>query len=141
MTQIRNAQVADADVLVELLAQLDYSAAGFIKEKIRALLGHPDAVLLVAEQEGAVRGFISLHFIPQIALAGDFCRVSYFCVDSRQTSQGIGKQLLEHAEKLAKERSCDRMELHCHSRRLRSHQFYERQDYEDSPKYFMKKLG
>lgn len=139
--QIRNAHLADADVLVELLAQLDYSAAGFIKEKIAGLLSHPDAALLVAEQDHLVRGFISLHFIPQIALAGDFCRVSYFCVDTTQTSRGIGKLLLEHAEELARQRGCDRMELHCHSRRLRSHAFYERQGYEDSPKYLMKKLG
>ena len=138
---IRDAQMADASALVELLVQLDYPAADFIKEKIAALLRHPDSALLVAEQHGQVLGFISLHFIPQLALAGDFCRVSYFCVDSRQTSQGIGRLLLEYAEQLARERDCDRMELHCHSRRLRSHQFYARQNYEDSPKYLMKMLG
>lgn len=141
MTQIRNACPADAEVLADLLAQLDYAAADFIKEKIAALSAHADAALLVAEQEGKVRGFISLHFIPQIALAGDFCRISYFCVDSRQTSQGTGKLLLEQAERLARERGCDRMEVHCHSRRLRAHQFYTRQAYADSPKYFMKMLA
>ncbi|MES2103431.1 MAG: GNAT family N-acetyltransferase [Pseudomonadota bacterium] len=140
MMQIRNAQLADAGAVAELLTQLDYSAAGFIHEKIAALLRHPDALLLVAEQDGDVLGFISLHFIPQIALAGDFCRVSYFCVDNQQTSQGIGKLLLDHAEQLAGERGCNRMEVHCHSRRTEAHRFYQRQAYLESPKYLMKIL-
>ncbi|MES2069584.1 MAG: GNAT family N-acetyltransferase [Pseudomonadota bacterium] len=138
---IRNARVDDAEVLARLLAQLDYAATAFIEEKIAALGRHPDAALLVAEQDAKVCGFIALHFIPQIALPGDFCRVSYFCVDRQHTSLSTGKLLLEHAERLASERGCDRMEVHCHSRRLRAHQFYARQGYQESPKYFMKMLA
>lgn len=133
--------MADADVLVDLLAQLGYSAQGYIKEKIATLLRHPDAALLVAEQDQQVLGFISLHFIPQIALEGDFCRISYFCVDDKQTSQGVGKLLIEHAEQMASEHGCDRMEVHSGSRRLRAHQFYTRQEYEESPKYFIKMVA
>jgi GNAT superfamily N-acetyltransferase len=45
-----------------------------------------------------------------------------------------------HVSTLARERSCDRIEVHCHSRRTDAHRFYERQGYEESPKYFTKSL-
>jgi hypothetical protein len=45
-----------------------------------------------------------------------------------------------YCEQLARERGCDRMEVHCHSRRVRAHAFYGRQGYEESPKYLIKKL-
>ncbi|MFM2483785.1 hypothetical protein [Celerinatantimonas yamalensis] len=33
---------------------------------------------------------ISVHFIPQLALAGDFARISYFCVADTARGRGIG---------------------------------------------------
>jgi GNAT superfamily N-acetyltransferase len=46
----------------------------------------------------------------------------------------------EYVVMLAKERGCDRIEVHCHSRRTDAHRFYSRQGYEESPKYLMKRL-
>jgi GNAT superfamily N-acetyltransferase len=138
---IRPAIPADAPALSVLLAQLGYpDTEKFIDKKLAAMLQHADEALLVAEREGQVLGMISLHFIPQIALEGDFCRISYLCVDDTQTSLGIGKLLEEQAEELARTRGCDRIEVHCHGRRVRAHQFYGRQGYEESPKYLMKSL-
>ena len=38
-----------------------------------------------------------------------------------------------------RERGCDRIEVHCHERRVDAHRFYYRQGYEESPKYLMKR--
>lgn len=138
---IREGDVNDAQVLAGLLGDLDYpNTPEAIAERIAAMAANPDSRLRVAESEGRAVGFISLHFIPQIALAGEFCRISYLCVSSESRGGGIGQQLLDEAERLAADRGCDRMEVHSHTRRVRAHVFYARAEYEESPKYLMKKL-
>ncbi|GBU11688.1 GNAT family N-acetyltransferase [Enterobacterales bacterium] len=138
---IRDAIVGDAARVSQLLEDLDYpTAESEVAERIVAMAANLDSRLLVAEEQGEVLGFISLHFIPQIALAGEFCRISYLCVSSNSRGGGIGQQLVDEAERLSMVRGCDRMEVHSHTRRVRAHQFYDRAGYEDSPKYLIKKL-
>jgi GNAT superfamily N-acetyltransferase len=137
---IRRAQPTDAEAIRALIAQLDYDPPASLEEKIRRLSNHPDEVLLVYELDAEVVAFLSLHFIPQIATAGDFARISYFAVKDTARGHGIGQQLEDHVSRLARERNCDRIEVHCHTRRADAHRFYERQGYEESPKYFMKRL-
>jgi GNAT superfamily N-acetyltransferase len=146
---IRRAAIDDWKGIRLLLDQLGYPGTeGFLEERIGQLIAHPGEVLLVyegeAEQPGGERpgilGFISLHFIPQLAVKGDFARISYFAVDEAARSLGIGKKMETYCEQLARERGCDRIEVHCHTRRERAHIFYERQGYIESPKYLIKKL-
>ena len=138
---IREGDVTDAQIVAQLLGDLDYpNTPEAVAERIANMAGNPDSRLLVAEQAGKTVGFISLHFIPQLALAGEFCRVSYLCVSDHVRGGGIGQKLLDEAERLAAERGCDRMEIHSHIRRVRAHQFYARARYEESPKYLLKKL-
>ena len=139
--EIRKATPADAGSIAGLLNQLGYSqTAECVREKIGQLSGHPDADLAVAALHEEVVGFISIHFIPQIATAGAFARISYLCVDETARANGIGRQLELYCEDLARERQCDRIELHCHDRRTPAHAFYRRQGYEESPKYLVKRL-
>ncbi|WP_445487475.1 GNAT family N-acetyltransferase [Niallia sp. 03133] len=138
---MRKAKITDWQELSELLHQLGYPDTDlFIKSKMEKMLNHPDEELLVYEQNGKVAALISLHFIPQLALKGDFARISYFVVDKIWRNQNIGKKVEEYIIDLAKSRNCDRIEVHCHSRRERAHRFYESQGYKESPKYFMKKM-
>ncbi|HET6255305.1 MAG TPA: GNAT family N-acetyltransferase [Puia sp.] len=138
---IRRAQLSDAEAIRTLIALLDYDPPATLEEKIRRLSMHPDEILLVYELNAEVVAFLSLHFIPQIAVDGDFARISYFAVKDSARSLGIGGQLEAHAARLARERNCDRIEVHCHTRRTDAHRFYERQGYVESPKYFIKRLN
>lgn len=138
---LRLARPADAAELVALMSQLGYPGTQeFIEHRLAQQLSHPDAVTLVGEADGRLAGFISLHFIPQLALAGDFCRISYLCVDERVRGLGLGALLEQAAEAQARRRGCDRIELHSHQRRVDAHRFYARQGYEEWPKYLMKRL-
>jgi GNAT superfamily N-acetyltransferase len=139
---IRKIEIADGESITALLEQLGYpNTERFISSKIQSMMNHPFEYSLVAENEDyRIVGFISIHIIPQIALEGDFARISYFCVDENFRSSGVGKQLEEYCEKIARENNCDRIEVHCHSRRERAHEFYFRQGYEESPKYLVKKI-
>ncbi len=139
--QIRNAVMADRQAIAALMAALDYAGTkDFIEARLAQLLAHPDEALLVAAAGDSVVGVLSLHFLPQLALSGDICRISYFCVDDRARGAGVGQRLLAEAEALARQRGCDRLEVHCHSRRERAHAFYRREGFVEAPKYFAKWL-
>lgn len=91
--KIRAIKESDHEVISKLLGQLGYpDTEKFIQNKIRALLLNPNEYLVVIEDdEQQVFGFISIHIIPQIALEGDFARISYFSVDENYRSMGAGK--------------------------------------------------
>jgi GNAT superfamily N-acetyltransferase len=138
---IRKAKVEDWKQISLLLNQLDYpDTESFIKEKVEILLMDPNEVLLVFEEDQSVIALISVHFIPQLAVKGDFARISYFAVDKNIRSKGIGRKIEEYCTGLAIKRNCDRIEVHCHSRRKDAHWFYMRQGFTESPKYFIKML-
>jgi GNAT superfamily N-acetyltransferase len=133
--------IEDWKAISDLLSQLDYSdTETFIRNKIEKLIIHPDEDLLVYEDNERVIAFISMHYIPQIALKGDFARISYFAVDKTIRSKGIGREIEAFCTELAKNKNCDRLEVHCHSRRTDAHRFYVRQGFIESPKYFMKMI-
>jgi GNAT superfamily N-acetyltransferase len=149
---IRLAKPADAPAIENLLQQLGYSGTGgFLVQKLERMLDDPDERVLVyeapldaahgeASAQPAVVAIVSLHFIPQLALAGDFARISYFAVDDRFRSKGVGRQMEKYIVALARERHCDRIEVHCHWQREDAHRFYFRQGYEEAPKYLIKRL-
>lgn len=138
---IRTAKVEDYKQISLLLTQLDYpDTEHFLKEKIEILLTEPNEELLVFEEDKNIIAVISVHFMPQLAVKGDFARISYFAVDKNIRSKGIGRKLEEYCNDLALKRNCDRVEVHCHSRRTDAHRFYIRQGFTEAPKYFVKML-
>lgn len=139
---IRTAKWEDTQAICNLLKQMGYpQPLALIQEKFEILHSDPKSQILIAEEEDKVCGFLSLYFIPQIALKGDFAKVCYLCVDENIRSKGVGHLLLQQAEQLARQLGCDRMELHSGEQRTLAHQFYLREGYVDAPKYFRKKLN
>lgn len=138
---IRKAILADQSAISMLLDQLGYPGTeAFLSQNLAVMLNQSSSEVLVYELDGKIAGFIAIDFIPQLATKGDFARISCFAVDETIRSKGVGRLLEDHCTRLAHERNCDRMEVHCHSRRVDAHRFYERQGYEESPKYFRKML-
>ncbi|MDW6094308.1 GNAT family N-acetyltransferase [Vibrio rhizosphaerae] len=141
MIDIQEPTISDAAAIAALLDSLGYPGTEpFIESRITELISHDDDVLLTAVKENVVIGVISLHFIPQLALPRDLCRISYFCVSESSRGEGVGARLESHAVDIAKARGCDRIEVHCHFRRVDAHRFYDRQGYVESPKYLYKSL-
>lgn len=139
---IRSAKSEDIQAICDLLKQMGYSQPlALIQEKFELLNHDSKSQILVAEEEGKICGFLSLYFIPQIALQGDFAKICYLCVNENMRSKGVGHLLVQEAEKQAKRRGCDRMELHSGVQRPLAHQFYLREGYVEAPKYFRKALN
>jgi GNAT superfamily N-acetyltransferase len=138
---VRKAKVEDYKQISLLLTQLEYpDTEPFIKEKMEKLLMDPNEELLVFEQDKDIIALISVHFIPQLAVKGDFARISYFAVDKNIRSKEIGRKIEEYCNDFAIKRKCDRVEVHCHSKRIDAHRFYIRQGFKESPKYCIKML-
>ncbi|WP_158798033.1 GNAT family N-acetyltransferase [Pedobacter sp. L105] len=139
---IRKAKEQDASAIRTLLEQLGYPTPdGLVESKLSRMLDHPDERLFVYEEDNAVIAVMSLHFVPQLALIGDFATISYFVVDETIRSKGIGKAMEEHCTALAIERGCEKIQVHSNIRRTKAHQFYERQGFQESSKDFFKKLN
>ena len=137
---IRTAEQKDGAAIAMLLDQLGYPGTeAFISGKIDTITHDPNATLLIAEDHGAVVAFLSINFITQLGLEGDFARISYFAVSDKYRGKGIGRELEARCEELARARKCDRIEVHCSDYRTDAHRFYARQGYVESPKYLIKK--
>ncbi len=138
---IRSATVSDHPAISNLLAQLGYpKSESFLPANLERMLGQANSQILVCEVDGLVAGFIAFDFLTQLVVKGDFARISCFAVDASARGKGVGKLMEDHLTALAKERNCDRIEVHCHSRRVDAHRFYFRQGYHESPKYLMKSI-
>ncbi|WP_447505621.1 GNAT family N-acetyltransferase [Acinetobacter pittii] len=139
---IRSAKSEDTQAICDLLKQMGYpQPLALIQEKFEILHNDSNSQILIAEERGKIYGFLSLYFIPQIALQGDFAKICYLCVDENMRSKGVGHLLVKEAEQQARSRGCDRMELHSGMQRPLAHRFYLRQGYVEAPKYFRKALN
>ncbi|ADY81022.1 aminoalkylphosphonic acid N-acetyltransferase [Acinetobacter pittii PHEA-2] len=139
---IRSAKSKDTQAICDLLKQMGYPQPfALIQEKFEILHNDSNSQILVVEERGKIYGFLSLYFIPQIALQGDFAKICYLCVDENMRSKGVGHLLVKEAEQQARRRGCDRMELHSGMQRPLAHQFYLREGYVEAPKYFRKALN
>ena len=138
---LRLARPGNADAIAGLMTLLGYPVeAGETAGRLERLLRHPDAAVLVGGlEDGPVQGCLALHFIPQLGLAGDFCRIAYFSVAPAAQGQGLGRALEAEATRLAQQRGCDRIEVHSHERRHGAHVFYRRRGYEESPRYLIRR--
>jgi GNAT superfamily N-acetyltransferase len=138
---IRKATLADHDEIKIMLTQLGYpDTENFLLRKMEIVINNTWQELIVYELEEKVVAFIVFEFLPQLGLKGDIARIGYFAVDESVQSKGIGREIEQYCEKLAREKGCDRIEVHCHERRKDAHRFYYRQGYYESPKYLMKSL-
>jgi len=139
--QIRKVEIKDALAIQVLLEQLGYPMAeGLLAKRIAVLAENEAHCDVVYELEGKLLGFMSVHFIPQIAFDADYAIISYLVVGEEARGKGIGKLLEEYAVELARERKCRRIYLHSNARRADAHRFYLRQGYEEYSKTFIKYL-
>lgn len=138
---IRTAKPADEPVIRELLSQLGYPdlTEPEVQDKM-VQYSQPSYALLVAEEAGAVLGFIALHIISQLHHHGSLGRITAFCVDEKHRSRSIGREMLKHAESWFKSQGCERVEVTSNNRRTGAHRFYLNLGYDEPSRRFAKAL-
>ena len=138
---IRLATPNDTLAISRLLTQLDYPGTdAFLERHLQEMLSDPREIPLVWADHDTITGFLSMDFSIYPSLRGPVATMKAFAVDQNARSRGIGARLEAEATRLATEKGCDRIIVHCHTRRNRAHEFYGRQGYVESPKYLVKML-
>jgi len=137
---VREAGPADALKLAELIGQMEFNVdeAG-VAERIGRLadLGEP---VLVAECDGNVRGLLDWHVMTTVHRPRPVGRIVALVVAEGQRGQGIGRALVEEAERRMRSRGCEKMEVTSNLRLDRAHRFYEGLGMERSSYRFAKDL-
>jgi N-acetylglutamate synthase-like GNAT family acetyltransferase len=136
---IREAKPTDSPAIQQLLEQLGYPDLS-LEDTRRNLENHkrPDYTVLVAEIDGHVVAFISLHCFHLMHGKEKIGRISAFCVEDGFRSKGVGRQLLHAGEEWLFGKGCAKIEVTSNSRRIRAHQFYLTRGYAEDSRRFVK---
>ena len=127
---VRVARISDAEDIVTLTAQLGYEVELVsLRERLRRVLGRPEHQLIVAELEGRTVGWLHAAVWESIE-ADPFVVIRGLVVDRNHRRQGVGRLLMEHAERWALAQGCHVVRLSSSSVRTEAHRFYEHLGYE-----------
>ena len=94
----------------------------------------------VAEEDGRVVGFCSLHFRTRLNHPTEEAWVPDLFVAESARRGGVGRALLEEAERRARDRGCHMLVLESGYNRAEAHHLYRRFKMRDSGKVFYKLL-
>jgi len=133
--EIRDVAIHDASDLCELSEQLGYPASeNEIKERLSSILNSDDHNVSVAVQpDGTVIAWIHV-FKCQTVESGFFAEIGGFIVAEGFRGQGIGKQLLEVAEKWTIKKKLPKLRVRTRIEREDAKEFYSKLGYSLSKK-------
>lgn len=119
----------DCAAVSALCGQLGYPATpDEIQARFDAIAARGGAVVLVAENDGSLLGWIHAAVSPVLE-ADLYAEIAGLVVDASCRSQGVGAALVEAAEAWARTARCRAMRVRSRVIRERAHAFYERNGY------------
>jgi GNAT superfamily N-acetyltransferase len=95
----------------ELVAEIEKRILKYIRDFVLEGNQSNNHIVLVAEKNGGVVGYISIHWIPYFFLSAPEGYVSELFVLNSERNQGIGRLLIDEAKRLARARGCGRLML------------------------------
>lgn len=126
---LRSATVADADSIARLAAQLGYpDDSGTIAARLDRILAAPDHLTVVAECRGEIAGWLHALVIEPIETPRRV-QILGLVTDDAFRRQGIGRSLVERAERWALDLGVDLIGVSSNVSREESHPFYRELGY------------
>lgn len=123
---IRPARLDDTPAIASLTAQIGYpNLPEETVGRLREVLDRPDGTVLVAEEEGAITGWLYA-FGTHSAEAGPFALIAGLLVDESRRGRKIGEALVEAAADWAGQHGFSTLRVMSNIVRERDHSFYER---------------
>lgn len=128
---IREPQPEDCEKMAELAQQLGYpSTPQEIESRLARMQdGKQYAVYVAVLDEGEIAGWIGAYLFLSVELDSSV-EISGLVVDQKVRSCGIGKLLLDAAERWALRGGCDTIAVRSKVERHDAHRFYEQNGYE-----------
>jgi len=138
--KIRAAKPGDSKQLRALIEYLGHSIAEKAVRKNLAALAKLRESPLVATLDKKVVGLIGVHKMVTVHRDAPVARIPVLVVAKDAQGNGIGRMLVEEAEKMLKKAGCKLVEVTSNDRRADAHAFYRHMGYERTSIRFMKKL-
>ena len=146
---IRQARPTDLPRLTELLFQLSQAGeraearprppAQAQQDMLRLWIRDPRMSCFVLVHKGKIAGMATLYVLPGLAHGGKpFGLVEDVVVDEDARGLGLGRELMEHVEALAREKGCYKLAFTSNRRRVAAHGFYEHLGFDPSHLGFTK---
>jgi GNAT superfamily N-acetyltransferase len=126
----RQARQEDSAAMAQLSGQLGYPATTqVIAARLEDALRDRSSIVVVAEMPtGQIAGFAQ--FVDQRLIESDpRVEVAALVVDESVRGRGVGRLLLSHGERWARERGCNIVNVRSNVIRASAHVFYERVGY------------
>jgi predicted N-acetyltransferase YhbS len=141
MVEIRMCTPKDAAAVSYLLEQLGYVVEPQrAADRIRQLGETGEDPIMIAIADGQVLGVLAMHQSQMLQYQAPVMRVTALVVDCGARRRGIGKLLMERAERLAASAGCEFVELTSALGRTKAHAFYRSIGYEPNSLRFRKVL-
>lgn len=112
-----------------------------LRERFQKLSTKNRHAFFVCEENENILGWIHLECVEDL-IEEDKVEIKAFVVEENSRGKGIGKALIETAEKWAKTYQLHTIYLNCNTLRERTHKFYQREGFENykSSLFFEKKI-
>ncbi len=140
MFALGDCAAADLPALRALLVQLGYPTDAAALPGRLARIREAGGRVLVAREGEAVLGLVALAFLPLVHHEAPLCRMTALVVAEQARGRGVGRRLVAEAERIARERGCERVEVTSADHRAAAHAFYLALGYAEKPKRFVKVL-
>ena len=138
----RKSAAADCERVYALICDMENRELPFerFREIYLSQLDSDRFYCLVREQEGRMIAALNLRFEDQLHHAGRIAEIMEFSVDPACRNRGVGKDMVEQACRIARERGCLQIEVACNQLRKDTHRFYAREGMRNSHYKFSKSL-
>ena len=139
--KIRDAKLSDAPAIAALMCELGYETKRTEMEtRLKLILSDPTYKTFVAIIDGHVCGMIGTLTCPSYEHNDPGGRILALVTSSAARRKGIGRALMEAAEKDFAQRGITRVALNTRLTREDAHKFYESLGYERNGWRFVKQL-
>jgi GNAT superfamily N-acetyltransferase len=138
--KIREAKPADSKILTKLIRYLGHEVGEKSVHKNLTKLAKLGEAPLVAILDKTVVGLCGIHKMVTVHRPAPVGRISILVVAEDAQGHGIGRMLVQEAEKRLRKHGCQIVEVTSNDRRAAAHAFYRHLGYERTSMRFMKKL-
>lgn len=136
---VRDATADDAARFAALLTDEGYPAGSTDLAARIALFSTPESRVLAAVAGGEVVGFIAFHVLPRFEVAEHFGRIVALVVDPGVRERGIGRLLMQEAEKRAVAEGATFMEVTAGHHRPDAKRLFESLGYDPNLAAYLRK--
>jgi GNAT superfamily N-acetyltransferase len=138
-TRLRRATVEDAERVAALFTDEGYpSGPSDIVERL-GRFGSDESRVIVADHGGELLGFIALHAVPRFEHSDRVLRIMALVVDAGVRERGIGRLLMEEAERVGRELGAAWAEVTAGHHRPDARRLYEELGYDASVAAYLRK--